>query len=385
MAAARALFCCAILLLPAISDAEVVQVEVMTGDWPMLIQVKKDMAQAQMAAATTGAKVETKHASAKGQTPPNTLSPTHHAEARAPEAHGIHKPMLKAPMANVALAMTSTSTNSTATAFGQIAELATEFRELREDDNSHVRQLLFNVQLREQLRAKLREVDDQLASDNMRLAQKTAQIGSTGSAGSQGSDVDESSPESADETSGMDFEHATNSSVAALLQSATRARESREINNEKVAAQVLDRVKELIKDITALRKRDDDEVQSLSMNSKSRETLESRIGTRIEQLRHDAGDLLVDLGKIRELAQQGQGQEEAADQSQTAQASFAQQGQQDGGAYSQPQAGEVAPAGVSETASQQETAEGQSTDSKKYAEALQALQILTQDARVARI
>lgn len=208
-----------------------------------------------------------------------------------------------------------TSSSSTSAAFSQISDLADEFKDLREDDNAHIRQLLFNIQLREQLRARLSEADQQLANDNMRLAERTAHI----------------APDATNTAGAVQSQAATNASeadrvTALLLQSASDAKQHKIMTNEQIAAQALDRVKALVDDITALRERDDQEVQALGMNTKSRETLEARIATRREQLSKDAGNLLVDLGKIRVLAQAGQGQVDASGVAATSPAaSFAQQ------------------------------------------------------------
>merc|ERR1719313_1690294 len=66
--------------------------------------------------------------------------------------------------------------NETALAFGQLASLDTEFKELHADDASHVRQLAYNVHLREQLQEKLRQARDQLGADNEHLAERTMQV-----------------------------------------------------------------------------------------------------------------------------------------------------------------------------------------------------------------
>merc|ERR1719161_2255136 len=83
--------------------------------------------------------------------------------------------------------LVSTSSAETAqtsrAAFGQLAALEAEFKELRDDDSSHVKQLMYTVHLREKLRDQLKTAQEQLEKDNQQLGELTAQIIMTGSQG----------------------------------------------------------------------------------------------------------------------------------------------------------------------------------------------------------
>lgn len=254
-------FCFVGMLSPVASDTRVVSRGQDTTT--VLLQVKKDMATV----------VEPNDATQEMQTAPTPV-PAAKTDAKKES--------------NQSPAMAPTSMPSTATAFSQISDLDAEFKDLHQDDNSHIRKLLFNIQLREQLRSKLHEVDQQLATDNMQLAAKTASI-----AGNQANA--DALPTAAPAVSNEQGEEDSQGTM--LLQRS---------KSEDLATTTLDRVAALVKDITALRQRDDEEVQALTNNAKSRETLGKEIAFRKEQLSHDGGDLLADLGKIRDLAQQDQ-------------------------------------------------------------------------------
>lgn len=186
--------------------------------------------------------------------------------------------------------------NETALAFGQLSSLDTEFKELHADDASHVRQLIYNVHLREQLREKLREAREQLAEDNERLAERTMQIIAGGEASGEASPHSDDLPPQGGEAS-----PANESFAALLLEAAVVSRRNRELNNAQIAAQALDRVKTLVDDIAALRARDEEEIQTLRANAQNRENLRKKIEERSDQLHQDTSMLLTDLGQIRDL------------------------------------------------------------------------------------
>merc|ERR1719321_634227 len=66
--------------------------------------------------------------------------------------------------------------NVTKLAFGQIMDLGTEFHQLREDDQAHIKQLGIDVHLREHLEQQLHEAEERLEHDNGELVQGTTNI-----------------------------------------------------------------------------------------------------------------------------------------------------------------------------------------------------------------
>merc|ERR1719387_3405333 len=66
--------------------------------------------------------------------------------------------------------------NVTKIAFGQITDLGTEFHQLREDDQAHVKQLGVDIHLREHLEQQLHAAEERLEHDNAELAQQTGSI-----------------------------------------------------------------------------------------------------------------------------------------------------------------------------------------------------------------
>lgn len=206
----------------------------------------------------------------------------------------------RAPVAGlVSMSTAATYENASGAAFSQLAALEAEFKELREDDSSHVKQLMYTVHLREQLRDQLRTAQEQLEKDNAHLAQRTSEILVSANHGeaAAGNQIQETDTESQPE-------EAPNTTVAAmLLQAAISSRQHREVNNQQIAAEALDRVQSLMRDIAALKQRDDQEMQALRTNANSREALQAKIDKRRQQLQTDAGALLVDLSQIRGLVQ----------------------------------------------------------------------------------
>jgi hypothetical protein len=190
--------------------------------------------------------------------------------------------------------------NETALAFNQLSALDTEFKELHADDASHVRQLTYNVHLREQLQEKLREARDQLAEDNEHLAERTMQIIAGGEVMPQ--------PQNGEgQAQGGENGGGNETFAALLLEAAVVSRKNRELNNAQIAAQALDRVKQLVEDISALRARDEEEIQALRANAESRSALRKKIDERNDQLHEDTNLLMKDLGNIRDLVTKDDG------------------------------------------------------------------------------
>jgi len=209
-------------------------------------------------------------------------------------------PVATAPTSLAATSSTRKSTQAsqmdeTALAFSQLSSLDTEFKELHADDESHVRQLTYNVHLREQLREKLQKAQEQLAQDNEQLAERTMQIASKseGVAPSHGDNA---------QAPAQPAENGANETFAALLlEAAVVSRRNRELNNAQIATQALNRVKALLDDVSALRARDDEELKALHANAQSRDALNQKIVERSDQLQQDTTMLQTDLGQIRDL------------------------------------------------------------------------------------
>lgn len=191
--------------------------------------------------------------------------------------------------------MQAAQMNETAMAFSQLSSLDTEFKELHADDASHVRQLTYNVHLREQLQERLRQAEQQLMEDNERLADHTMQI-------IAGADVLEKPHNDNAQPPANAAESSNNETFAALLlEAAVVSRRNRELNNAQIAAQALDRVKSLVDDIASLRARDEEEIQALKANAQSRDALHKKIEQRSDQLHQDTNLLVKDLADIRDL------------------------------------------------------------------------------------
>lgn len=228
--------------------------------------------------------------------PSAASAPQSFAQPSSASTSAIH-PAAVAGLVSTASASTEQTSRA---AFGQLSALDAEFKELRDDDSSHVKQLMYTVHLREKLRDQLKTAQEQLEKDNLQLAQLTAQIIGTESQGNAEAGNQQAAPDS-QQDQGID---AANGTVAAmLLQAAISSRQHRELTGQQIAAEALSHVEALMQDIAALRKRDEEEMQNLRKNVDSREALQTKIESRKAQLQTDAGALIVDLGQIRGLVE----------------------------------------------------------------------------------
>jgi len=170
-------------------------------------------------------------------------------------------------------------------AFGQITDLGSEFHQLHESDQAHVKQLGIDIHLREHLQQELHEAEERLEQDNSELAKATTGIVAA-APGSQSPQVEASAQSS------------SVGSPAALVQ-------ARSIEFQATADQIAldsDRdVKTLNVDINALHTRDVTEMKSLRGNAETRNALSAQIAKEREELMQDSGGLASNLGQIRDL------------------------------------------------------------------------------------
>jgi len=204
------------------------------------------------------------------------------------------------PTAGLVSTSSAETEQTSRAAFSQLSALEAEFKELREDDSSHVKQLMYTVHLREKLRDQLQAAFVQLEKDNQQLAEQTAQIIMTGDTGNAAGENQQAQSEG-QQTDDADLANST--VAAALLQAAISSRQHRELTGQQIAAEALNHVSSLMNDIAALRNRDEQEMQTLRKNVDSREALRVKIESRRAQLQTDAGALMEDLSKIRGLVE----------------------------------------------------------------------------------
>jgi len=171
--------------------------------------------------------------------------------------------------------------NVTKIAFGQITDLASEFHELRKDDQAHVQRLGVDIHLREHLEQELIQAEERLEHDNTELAQETTGIAATETSN------DMKLPQ-----------NGTGDSPTALVQ----AKSSKfQAETDQIAQATSRDVKMLNADITNLHLRDVNEVKALRGNAETRSELSAQIAKEREELIADSGGLANKLGQIRDL------------------------------------------------------------------------------------
>merc|ERR1719387_789887 len=134
--------------------------------------------------------------------------------------------------------------NVTKIAFGQITDLGTEFHQLREDDQAHVKQLGIDIHLREHLEQQLHAAEERLEHDNVEVAQETGNI---------------VRPPSADKGSTTQSNNGGDSAPALVQALSIQAKAV----SDQVALAAARDVKTLNADINSLHARDLSEVQAL--------------------------------------------------------------------------------------------------------------------------
>lgn len=171
--------------------------------------------------------------------------------------------------------------NVTKIAFGQITDLGTEFHQLREDDQAHVKQLGVDIKLRERLEQQLHAEEERLEHDNTELAQETGSIVTAPSA-------DVASPQ--------------NSTIEPAPPALVQAKSTKmKAASDQIAMATAQDVKTLDADISSLHARDVNEVKALRGNAETRSALSSQILKEREELMANSETLADNLGQIRDL------------------------------------------------------------------------------------
>jgi hypothetical protein len=171
--------------------------------------------------------------------------------------------------------------NVTKLAFGQITDLGSEFHQLRQDDQAHIKQLGVDIHLRENLEKELHEAEERLEHDNGELAQETTGI------------------VAATPTAEVAVpQNSTGDSPPALVQAQSVKTKA---ETDPIAIATSRDVKTLTADMSALHARDASEVKALRLNAETRSTLSAQIAKEREELMADSGGLAANLGEIRDL------------------------------------------------------------------------------------
>merc|ERR1719388_170915 len=171
-------------------------------------------------------------------------------------------------------------------AFAQLKELQTEFEQISVNDQTHMRKLLFNVQLREVLKKKLQSELNRLDDDNEFLQVAISCVKEMEAA----------------EHGGAALAPATSKALVQLKKQLTVAGGP---NSEQIAHQVLEHMQQMAGGVNQIRMNDEHEVASLIANSQARSHLERTIEEQKRKLDSDSGVLLKDLSKIASLTDEG--------------------------------------------------------------------------------
>lgn len=192
--------------------------------------------------------------------------------ASQPSASAVALPALKRSTRNV-----------TKLALGQITDLGSEFHQLREDDQAHIKQLGVDIHLREHLEQQLQQAEERLEHDNSELVQSTSGISALATNAQQTTSSQNSTGDA---------------STAALVQA--QSIKSKAEQDEVALATARD-VKTLADDMNALRARDVSEVKALRGNAETRSELSAQIAKEREELLSASEGLAANLGQIRDL------------------------------------------------------------------------------------
>merc|ERR1719379_1822371 len=178
-------------------------------------------------------------------------------------------------------------------AFSQLKELQTEFEQISVNDQTHMRTLLFNVQLREVLKKKLQAELTRLDNDNEFLQGAISRVKEMEAA----------------EHGGAAMAPATSK---ALVQLRKHLSTTGGPSSEQVAHQVLEYMQHMTGGVSQMRMNDEHEIASLIANSQARSHLERTIEEQKRKLDSDSGVLLKDLTKIASLTDEGRPAQKAA-------------------------------------------------------------------------
>jgi hypothetical protein len=202
------------------------------------------------------------------------------ATAAAPAVQAAAAPHL-AQLATQVVSSQAGARNVTKIAFGQITDLGTEFHQLREDDQAHVKQLGIDIHMREHLEQQLHAAEERLEHDNVEVAQETGNIVSAPSGGT-----------------GSPQNNASDSTPPSLVQALSI--QAKAVSDQVALAASRD-VKTLNADINSLHVRDVNEMKALRSNAETRNELSAEIAKEREELMANTESLASNLGQIRQL------------------------------------------------------------------------------------
>jgi len=187
-----------------------------------------------------------------------------------------------------AIDLNTVGSDNPSNAFVQLKELETEFQQISANDQTHMRKLLFNVQLREVLKKKLKAELQRLDDDNEFLQGAIGRVKEMEAA----------------EHGGAAIAPATNK---ALVQLRKKLSQSGGPSSEQIAHSVLEHMQQMAGGVGQIRMNDEHEIAALIANSQARNHLERTIEQQKRKLDADSGVLLKDLSKIVSLTGEPEG------------------------------------------------------------------------------
>lgn len=209
------------------------------------------------------------------------------APVATPVAAVVPQQQAAAP-ADQAIDMNNVGGDNPTNAFVQLKELQTEFEQISANDQTHMRKVLFNVQLRQVLKKKLKAELQRLDDDNEFLQGAIGRVKEMEAA----------------EHGGAAMAPATNK---ALVQLRKKLSQSGGPSSEQIAHSVLEHMQQMASGVGQIRMNDEHEIAALIANSQARNHLERTIEQQKRKLDSDSGVLLKDLSKIVSLTGEPQG------------------------------------------------------------------------------
>jgi len=209
------------------------------------------------------------------------------APVAAPVAPVVPQQQAAAPT-DQAIDMNAVGGDNPTNAFVQLKELQTEFEQISANDQTHMRKVLFNVQLRQVLKKKLKAELQRLDDDNEFLQGAIGRVKEMEAA----------------EHGGEAMAPATNK---ALVQLRKKLSQSGGPSSEQIAHSVLEHMQQMAGGVGQIRMNDEHEIAALIANSQARNHLERTIEQQKRKLDSDSGVLLKDLSKIVSLTGEPQG------------------------------------------------------------------------------
>lgn len=209
------------------------------------------------------------------------------APVAAPVAPVMPQQQAAAPT-DQAIDMNTVGGDNPTNAFVQLKELQTEFEQISANDQTHMRKVLFNVQLRQVLKKKLKAELQRLDDDNEFLQGAIGRVKEMEAA----------------EHGGEAMAPATNK---ALVQLRKKLSQTGGPSSEQIAHSVLEHMQQMAGGVGQIRMNDEHEIAALIANSQARNHLERTIEQQKRKLDSDSGVLLKDLSKIVSLTGESQG------------------------------------------------------------------------------